>query len=495
MQYAPDHQVPFEESVGALAELQREGKIRWIGLSNVSVAEIKAAEAIAEVATVQNRLNPFFREAIETGVVRYCGERGIGFLAYSPTGGGRLTKKLPGHAVLQRISAELGFSPHALVIAWGLAQGPSVLSIPSARTEAHVRDSALAGNLVLSDADPLGHLRSPLRPVIAHVIRCSPHYFHRPCRQRGRRIVPSHRRAVDDHTDTADVTGTVRQVAELARAGSELVRATVNNEEAARAVPQIVEGLDRIGVHVPSSATFTTMATAAHAPSDCAAALAKFRINPGNVGGKHADTNFRAIIEVALAHGKPVRIGVNWGSLDQQLLTELMDANALLDEPHDARDVMMEAMVQSAVRSAAFAETVGMASDRIILSAKVSGVQDLIDVYRMLARRSDYPLHLGLTEAGMGRGGVGRKAGLGPATGGSATRFRVSLTPAPGDRAEEVRGTADPQDGTALHAGVTSAGCGGRTASTFFQHMAQDIEAYLRQKMPVWGADRPGVRK
>lgn len=151
--HAPDHQVPFEESVGALAELQKEGKIRWIGLSNVSVAEIKAAEAIAEVATVQNRLNPFFREAIETGVVRYCGERGIGFLAYSPTGGGRLTKKLPGHAVLQRISGELGFSPHALVIAWGLAQGPSVVSIPSARTEAHVRDSAVAGNLVLSDAD------------------------------------------------------------------------------------------------------------------------------------------------------------------------------------------------------------------------------------------------------------------------------------------------------------------------------------------------------
>jgi len=151
--HAPDHQVPFEESVGALAELQREGKIRWIGLSNVSVAEIKAAEAIAEVATVQNRLNPFFREAIETGVVRYCGERGIGFLAYSPTGGGRLTKKLPGHPVLQRIAGELGFSPHALVIAWGLAQGPTVLSIPSARTEAHVRDSAVAGALMLSDAD------------------------------------------------------------------------------------------------------------------------------------------------------------------------------------------------------------------------------------------------------------------------------------------------------------------------------------------------------
>lgn len=151
--HAPDHQVPFEDSMGALVELQREGKIRWIGLSNVSVAEIKAAEAIGEVATVQNRLNPFFREAIETGVVRYCGERGIGFLAYSPTGGGRLTKKLPAHPVLQRLSSELGFSPHALVLAWVLAQGPSVLAIPSARTEAHVRDSAVAGDLALSDAD------------------------------------------------------------------------------------------------------------------------------------------------------------------------------------------------------------------------------------------------------------------------------------------------------------------------------------------------------
>jgi aryl-alcohol dehydrogenase-like predicted oxidoreductase len=151
--HAPDHQVPFEDSVGALVELQREGKIRWIGLSNVSVAEIKAAEAIGEVATVQNRLSPFFREAIETGVVRYCGERGIGFVAYSPTGGGRLTKKLPAHPVLQRLSSELGFSPHALVLAWVLAQGPSVLAIPSARTEAHVRDSAVAGDLALSDAD------------------------------------------------------------------------------------------------------------------------------------------------------------------------------------------------------------------------------------------------------------------------------------------------------------------------------------------------------
>ncbi len=151
--HAPDHQVPFEESVGALVDLQREGKIRWIGLSNVSVAEIKAAESIGEVATVQNRLNPFFREAIETGVVRYCSERGIGFLAYSPTGGGRLTRKLPAHPVLQRLAGELGFSPHALVISWVLAQGKTVLAIPSARTEAHVRDSAVAGELALSDAD------------------------------------------------------------------------------------------------------------------------------------------------------------------------------------------------------------------------------------------------------------------------------------------------------------------------------------------------------
>jgi aryl-alcohol dehydrogenase-like predicted oxidoreductase len=150
--HAPDHQVPFEESIGALAELQREGKIRWIGLSNVSVAEIKAAEAITEVTSVQNRLNPFFREAIETGVTRYCGERGIGFLAYSPTGGGRLTRKLPEHPVLQRIAGETGATPHAVVIAWVLAQGPTVVAIPSARTEAHVRDSAAAGDLVLSDA-------------------------------------------------------------------------------------------------------------------------------------------------------------------------------------------------------------------------------------------------------------------------------------------------------------------------------------------------------
>ena len=304
------------------------------------------------------------------------------------------------------------------------------------------------------------------------------------------------------NTDTADVVGTIRQVAELARAGSELVRVTVNNEDAARAVPRIVDGLDQIGVHVPIIGDFHYnghLLLTGH--PECARALAKFRINPGNVGGKRADTNFRAIIEVALAHDKPVRIGVNWGSLDQLLLTELMDANARLDSPQDARDVTMEAMVQSAIRSAAFAEGVGMAHDRIILSAKVSGVQDLIDVYRMLARRSGYSLHLGLTEAGMGaKGIVASAAGLAVLLQeGIGDTIRVSLTPAPGgDRAEEVRVAQQILQSLELRSftpQVTSCpGCG-RTTSTFFQHMAQDIEGYLRQKMPLWGAERPGVEE
>ena len=302
------------------------------------------------------------------------------------------------------------------------------------------------------------------------------------------------------NTDTADVTGTVRQVAELARAGSELVRVTVNNEDAARAVPEIAEGLDRIGVQVPIIGDFhyNGHLLLTRYP-DCAAALAKFRINPGNVGGKHADTNFRAIIEVALAHDKPVRIGVNWGSLDQHLLTELMDANALLDAPRDARDVTMEAMVQSAVRSAAFAESVGMARDRIILSAKVSAVQDLVTVYRALARRCDYPLHLGLTEAGMGaKGIVASAAGLGILLQeGIGDTIRVSLTPVPGgDRAEEVRVAQQILQSLGLRSftpQVTSCpGCG-RTTSTFFQQMAQQIEGHLREKMPAWRAEYPGV--
>ena len=304
------------------------------------------------------------------------------------------------------------------------------------------------------------------------------------------------------NTDTADVVGTVRQVAALARAGSEIVRVTVNHDEAARALPEIVEGLDRIGVSVPIVGDFhyNGHLLLRKYPA-CAQALAKYRINPGNVGGKHADTNFRAIIDVALEHAKPVRIGVNWGSLDQILLTELMDANARLAEPAAARDVMMEAMVQSALRSAALAESAGMPHDRIILSAKVSGVQDLIDVYRMLAGRCDHPLHLGLTEAGMGtKGVVASAAALAVLLQeGIGDTIRVSLTPEPdGDRSEEVRVAQQILQSMEIRSftpQVTSCpGCG-RTTSTFFQQMAQDIEAYLRDKMPVWRSERPGVEE
>ncbi len=245
------------------------------------------------------------------------------------------------------------------------------------------------------------------------------------------------------NTDTADAASTVRQVAALARAGSELVRVTVNNEAAAAAVPEIVEGLDRIGVVVPIIGDFhyNGHLLLTRYP-ECARALAKYRINPGNVGGKRHDEHFRAIIEVALANDKPVRIGVNWGSLDQSLLTEMMDANARRPDPLDARDVTMEAMVESALRSAALAEATGMAHDRIVLSAKVSGVQDLVDVYRMLAARCDYPLHLGLTEAGLGaKGIIASTAGLSILLQeGIGDTIRVSLTPAPGgDRTEEVQ--------------------------------------------------------
>jgi (E)-4-hydroxy-3-methylbut-2-enyl-diphosphate synthase len=304
------------------------------------------------------------------------------------------------------------------------------------------------------------------------------------------------------NTDTADVDGTVRQVAALARAGSEIVRVTVNHDEAARALPEIVEGLDRIGVSVPIVGDFhyNGHLLLRKYPA-CASALAKYRINPGNVGGKHADTNFRAIIDVALEHAKPVRIGVNWGSLDQILLTELMDANAKLAEPAAARDVMMEAMVQSALRSAALAEAAGMPHDRIILSAKVSGVQDLIDVYRMLAARCDHPLHLGLTEAGMGNKGVVASAAALAVLlqEGIGDTIRVSLTPEPnGDRSEEVRVAQQILQSMEIRSftpQVTSCpGCG-RTTSTFFQQMAQDIEAHLRDKMPVWRSERPGVEE
>jgi (E)-4-hydroxy-3-methylbut-2-enyl-diphosphate synthase len=304
------------------------------------------------------------------------------------------------------------------------------------------------------------------------------------------------------NTDTADVPGTVRQVAALARAGSQLVRVTVNNEEAAAAVPRIVEGLDAMGIAVPVIGDFhyNGHLLLTRFP-ECARALAKYRINPGNVGGKRADENFRAIIEVALANQKAVRIGVNWGSLDQNLLTEMMDANGRLRAPRDARDVTMEAMVESALRSAALAEAAGMPHDRIILSAKVSGVQDLVDVYRILAERCEYPLHLGLTEAGLGaKGIIGSTAALSILLQqGIGDTIRVSLTPAPGgDRTEEVFVAQQVLQSLGLRSftpQVTSCpGCG-RTTSTFFQQMAQQIQDYLREKMPIWRLERPGVEE
>ena len=304
------------------------------------------------------------------------------------------------------------------------------------------------------------------------------------------------------NTDTADVARTVRQVADLARAGSELVRVTVNNDEAAAAVPAIVDGLEREGVSVPIIGDFhyNGHLLLTRYP-ECARALAKYRINPGNVGGKRHDENFRAIIAVALANEKPVRIGVNWGSLDQALLTEMMDQNARSAEPREAREVTMEAMVESALRSASLAEGAGLHRDRIVLSAKVSGVQDLVDVYRMLAARCDYPLHLGLTEAGMGAEGiVASTAGLSILLQeGIGDTIRVSLTPAPeGDRTEEVLVAQQVLQALGLRSfspQVTSCpGCG-RTTSTFFQQMAQDIQEYLRKQMPLWREDFPGVEE
>jgi (E)-4-hydroxy-3-methylbut-2-enyl-diphosphate synthase len=304
------------------------------------------------------------------------------------------------------------------------------------------------------------------------------------------------------NTDTADVAATVAQVAALARAGSELVRVTVNNEDAAEAVPRIVEELDRIGVPVPVIGDFhyNGHLLLTRYP-ECARALAKYRINPGNVGGRRADEHFRAIIEVALRHAKPVRIGVNWGSLDQALLTEMMDANARAADPLDARAVTMEAMVESALRSAALAEAAGLPHDRIILSAKVSGVQDLVEVYRMLATRCDYPLHLGLTEAGLGaKGIIASTAGLSILLQeGIGDTIRVSLTPAPGgDRTEEVQVAQQVLQSLGLRSftpQVTACpGCG-RTTSTFFQEMAQRIQDHLRERMPLWREERPGVEE
>jgi len=305
------------------------------------------------------------------------------------------------------------------------------------------------------------------------------------------------------NTDTADVTSTVEQVASLARAGSELVRVTVNNEDAAAALPHIVEQLDRRGIGVPIIGDFhyNGHILLKKYPA-CARSLAKYRINPGNVGiGRKDDSNFRIMVEVAVENQKPVRIGVNWGSLDQSLLTRMMDENSRASDPKDAREVTMEAMVVSALNSAAAAEKYGLRPDQIVLSAKVSGVQDLVDVYRSLAARCSYPLHLGLTEAGMGaKGIVASSAGLSILLQeGIGDTIRVSLTPAPGgDRAEEVRVGQQILQSLGIRSftpQVTACpGCG-RTTSTFFQEMAEQIQTYLREQMPVWKQRYCGVEE
>ncbi len=305
------------------------------------------------------------------------------------------------------------------------------------------------------------------------------------------------------NTDTADVPSTVEQVASLARAGSELVRVTVNNEDAAAAVPHIVEKLAKQNIHVPIIGDFhyNGHILLKKYPA-CARALAKYRINPGNVSvGRKDDSNFGTMVKVAVENQKPVRIGVNWGSLDQSLLTRMMDENSRSSDPKDAREVTMEAMVVSALNSAAIAEKYGLRPDQIILSAKVSGVQDLVDVYRSLASRCNYALHLGLTEAGMGaKGIVASSAGLSILLQeGIGDTIRVSLTPAPGgDRAEEVRVAQQILQSLGIRSftpQVTACpGCG-RTTSTFFQEMAEQIQSYLREQMPSWKERYTGVEE
>ena len=305
------------------------------------------------------------------------------------------------------------------------------------------------------------------------------------------------------NTDTADIPGTVKQVAALARAGSEVVRVTVNNDDAAKAIPHIVEGLEKQGLRVPIVGDFhyNGHLLLTKYPG-CAEGLAKYRINPGNASiGRKNDDNFRTMIEVAAKHQKPVRIGVNWGSLDQALLTKMMDENSRLPEPKEAREVTMEAIVVSALSSAKLAEQHGLRPDQIILSAKVSGVQDLIDVYRILASRCEYPLHLGLTEAGMGaKGIVASSAAMAVLLQeGIGDTIRVSLTPAPGgDRTEEVRVAQQILQSLGIRSftpQVTACpGCG-RTTSTFFQEMAEQIQTYLRDQMPVWKDRYTGVEE
>ncbi len=305
------------------------------------------------------------------------------------------------------------------------------------------------------------------------------------------------------NTDTADIPSTVKQVAALARAGSEVVRVTVNNEAAAGAVPQIVDQLAAMGVHVPIVGDFhyNGHVLLKKFPA-CARALGKYRINPGNVSiGRKNDDNFRTMIECAIENGKPVRIGVNWGSLDQQLLARMMDENARSSAPQDAREVMIEAMIASALHSAELAESFGMPGRDIILSAKVSGVQDLIDVYRELAARCPYALHLGLTEAGMGaKGIVASTAGLAILLQeGIGDTIRVSLTPAPGgDRTEEVQVAQQILQSLGIRSflpQVTACpGCG-RTTSTYFQELAQQIQIFVREQMPTWREQFEGVEE
>jgi (E)-4-hydroxy-3-methylbut-2-enyl-diphosphate synthase len=305
------------------------------------------------------------------------------------------------------------------------------------------------------------------------------------------------------NTDTADVDKTVTQVAALARAGSEVVRLTVNNEAAARAVPQIRERLDAQGVGVPlvGDFHFNGHRLLTEYP-ECAQALAKYRINPGNVGsGEKRDAQFAAMVECAIRYDKAVRIGVNWGSLDKHLVARMMDENARQAEPLDAERMTREIMVASALQSAAQAESIGLPRDHIVLSCKMSGVQDLIGVYRMLAARTDHALHLGLTEAGMGsKGIVASTAALAVLLQeGIGDTIRISLTPEPGgDRTQEVRVAQEILQSMGLRAFmpmvIACPGCG-RTTSTYFQQLAQDIQSYLREQMPVWRKTYPGVEE
>jgi (E)-4-hydroxy-3-methylbut-2-enyl-diphosphate synthase len=305
------------------------------------------------------------------------------------------------------------------------------------------------------------------------------------------------------NTDTADIEGTAQQVADLARAGSELVRITVDKEEAAKAVPHIRDRLDQMGVDTPLIGDFHYIGhTLLRDHPACAEALGKYRINPGNVGFKEKqDRNYSMMIERAIEFNKPVRIGVNWGSLDQAMLAKYMDENAKLTEPRDARLVMHDTMVESGLQSAARAREIGLSQDKIVISVKVSEVQDLIACYRQIAERSDYALHLGLTEAGMGsKGIVASAAGIGVLLQeGLGDTIRISLTPDPGgDRsnevivAQEILQTLGIRNFTPMV--IACPGCG-RTTSTVFQHLAQDIQGYLRKQQPEWKKAYPGFEE